>query len=141
MCNFTQLEHMKINDYYELTFSFNQEQVDLFAKITGDLNPIHINKDYASQNKFGRCIMHGFLSGSIFSRIIGMYFPGNGAIYLSQSMKFIKPMYVDNEYIAKVTVVESYDDKNRYNLKTSIYDNSSAELTIDGDAVVYYKLS
>ena len=130
---------MKNKQYYELKYSFTQEDVDLFAKVTGDLNPIHINEEYALKSRFGSRIMHGFLAGSIFSRIIGMYFPGNGAIYLSQSMKFLKPMFVNIEYIAKISVVESFAEKNRFNLKTSIYDNSSKELTIDGEAVIYYK--
>lgn len=127
------------NQFYETTFSFTQEQVDLFAQITGDLNPIHIDEEYASKSIFGSRIIHGFLSGSIFSKIIGMHFPGNGTIYLSQSMKFMKPMFVNIDYTAKVMVVESYEEKNRYSLKTTICDSISKETTLDGEAVIIYK--
>lgn len=130
---------MKNNQFYEITFSFTQEDVDLFAKVTGDNNPIHIDEEFALTSRFGSRIMHGFLSGSIFSRIIGMYFPGNGAIYLSQSMKFLKPMFVETNYLARVTVIECFNDKNRYTLQTIIFDCSTNEVTLDGEAVIFYK--
>ncbi len=130
---------MKINDFFEMNISYTQEQVNTFATITGDTNPIHIDEDYASKSIFGSRIIHGFLSGSIFSRIIGTYFPGNGSIYLSQSMKFLKPMYTETNYTVKVIIVNCDYEKSRYTLKTTIYNEISREEVLVGEALIFYK--
>ncbi|MCX6291725.1 MAG: MaoC family dehydratase [Bacteroidetes bacterium] len=132
---------MEINDSFELTFSFTQEQVNLFATVTGDFNPIHLDESYASESIFGTRVMHGFLAGSVFSKIIGMHFPGNGAIYLSQTMDFLKPMFVNRPYKAEVKVIECIFDKNRFRLKTTIVDCGNDEITIDGVALIRYKIN
>lgn len=130
---------MKDNEFFEIDFLYTQEQVNLFAELTGDNNPIHIDENYASKSIFGSRIIHGFLSGSIFSRIIGTYFPGNGSIYLSQSMKFLKPMYVDIKYIAKVMVIQSDYERNRYTLKTTVFNELTKEKALVGEALIFYK--
>ena len=129
---------MKVADSFELTFSFSQEQVDAFAEITGDKNPIHLDKGFAAKSIFARRIMHGFLSASVFSRIIGMHFPGNGAVYLSQNMRFLKPMFTGTEYKARVKVAAS-EAKNRYKLETVVSSPSTGEITIEGNAEILYK--
>ncbi|MCZ4696341.1 dehydrogenase [Ancylomarina euxinus] len=130
---------MKINDFFEMNICYTQEQVNSFATITGDTNPIHIDEDFASKSFFGSRIIHGFLSGSIFSRIIGTYFPGNGSIYLSQSMKFLKPMYTETNYTVRVIIVNCDYEKNRYTLKTTIHNKVSMEEALVGEALIYYK--
>jgi len=129
---------MKLNDYFEMPFSFTQKQVELFAKVTGDYNPIHLDDEYASKSIFKKKIMHGFLSASVFSKIIGMHFPGNGAVYLSQTMNFLQPMYAGMVYKAKVKVAECIEMKNRFVLETYVY-NSNEEITLDGKATIQYK--
>ncbi len=129
---------MKLAESFELTFSFSQEQVEAFAAITGDKNPIHLDKDFAAKSIFKKRIMHGFLSSSVFSRIIGMHFPGNGAVYLSQSMKFLRPMFTDIVYKANVKVVAS-DIKNRFKLETIITSTDNGEMTIEGSAWILFK--
>jgi acyl dehydratase len=79
---------MKINDSYIEYFSVNQDQVLAFSEITGDENPIHLDLEYAKNSIFKTVIVHGFLSGSIFSKIIGMYFPGERSVYLEQKLRF-----------------------------------------------------
>lgn len=131
---------MQIGDFREENIRFSQDQVLLFGKITGDYNPIHFDDAKAIEAKFERKIIHGFLSGSIFSKIIGMDFPGNGSIYLSQTMKFRKPMYVDHDYIARVEIIEIIKEKKRCILKTLVTEVSNGDLCIEGEAVVINKL-
>src|SRR6478752_7093968 len=88
---------------YTHGFSFSQEEVNRFAEVTGDCNPIHLDESYAASTAFKRPIMHGFLGGSIFSKVFGTLFPGEGTIYLKQSMSFVKPMYTDTAYEAVFT--------------------------------------
>lgn len=129
---------MELNEYFEMTFSFTQEQVELFARVTGDYNPIHLDDAYAAKSIFKTKIMHGFLSASVFSKIIGMHFPGNGAVYLSQTLDFVKPMYVNTSYKAIVKVIESITEKNRFILETTIHNNVNNEITLKGNALILY---
>lgn len=129
---------MQLNDSYTTSFIFSQEQVKAFAEITGDANPIHLDKDYAISTKFKMPIMHGFLSASIFSKIIGMNFPGEGSIYLKQNLQFMKPMFVDIEYLANVSVKNIDAVKKFILLETIISDLENNENTIIGEALVYY---
>ena len=69
---------------YEHEFSFSQDSVKRFAEVTGDNNPIHLDSVYAATTPFKKPIMHGFLSGSIFSKVFGTIYPGEGTIYLKQ---------------------------------------------------------
>ena len=98
---------LKVGDKYEYEFSYTQQDVELFARVTGDNNPIHIDAEFAKMTPFGRPIMHGFLSGAVFSKVFGTLFPGQGTIYMSQEMKFRAPMFVDTKYKAlfEVTLI------------------------------------
>jgi acyl dehydratase len=130
---------MELKETFKYKFSFSQREVDNFAIVTGDDNPIHIDKEQASISIFKRRIMHGFLSGSVFSKVFGTLWPGNGTIYLSQNMKFIKPMYVGQEYLAKFEVIDILS-KNRFLIST-IIKNEENEDTIGGEAVIKYDKS
>ena len=121
---------------YKHAFSFSQNDVEKFAEVTGDKNPIHLDNNYAAQTVFKRPIMHGFLGGSIFSKVFGTLFPGEGTIYLKQSMAFVKPMYVDTQYEAVFTVREVIKEKNRAIIDTIINELSSGDATIKGEATV-----
>jgi acyl dehydratase len=122
-----------IHDKIEETFSFSQDQVNRFIELTGDNNPIHHDVDYAAGTVFKKPIIHGFLSSSIFSKVLGIKMPGYGTIYLKQEMNFRKPMYVDTTYTCVIEILEI--EKNRARLSTQIF-NDKHELTIDGYAVV-----
>ena len=97
---------MEINDSFEYEFSFTQNDVNEFAKVTGDMNPIHIDEEIARQSLFKRRIIHGFLSGSVFSKVFGTIWPGSGTIYLNQQMTFLQPMYTEVNYLAKFSIIE-----------------------------------
>tara|TARA_R110002124_G_C8974716_1_gene515922 strand:+ start:80672 stop:81073 length:402 start_codon:yes stop_codon:yes gene_type:complete len=127
---------LELEDQFEYKFTFSQEDVDTFARVTGDVNPIHIDVEKASQSIFKTRIMHGFLGGSIFSRVFGTIWPGNGTIYLRQNMNFLKPMYVEKEYVAQFKVIEILS-KNRYLIST-VVKNEANENTIEGEAIIKY---
>ncbi|KYG82853.1 MaoC family dehydratase [Roseivirga echinicomitans] len=126
-----------VNTVFEYGFSFNQTDVENFAKASGDFNPIHLDAEYAKDTIFGRTIIHGFLSGSMFSKVFGTIFPGHGTIYLNQSLNFFKPMYTAEEYMAVFTVKEVYIEKRRALITTEIFD-SHKQVTISGEALIQH---
>lgn len=117
-------------------FLFTQEQVDAFALLTGDNNPIHWDTEYAATTPFKRPIIHGFLMGSIFSREFGMVLPGEGTIYVKQDMNFKRPMYVDTDYEAVFEFEHIDFEKAMATVKTSIRHAESGKVCMDGIAVV-----
>jgi Acyl dehydratase len=102
---------IKQGDVYTHSVEFKQEDVNKFAEITGDCNPIHLDAAYAANTIFKRPIVHGFLSGAVFSKVFGTLFPGEGTIYLSQEMKFLAPIFVDEPYEARFEVLEVNTEK------------------------------
>jgi acyl dehydratase len=121
---------------YTHDFKFTQEEVNRFAEVTGDKNPVHTDPAYAAKTMFKRPIMHGMLSASLFSKVFGTLFPGEGTIYLKQSLSFMKPMYVDTDYEAVFTVKEVMYDKNRAIIETLIKDKANGLVCTSGEAVV-----
>lgn len=126
---------IEINQVYKHSFSFSQKDVDGFAQVTGDKNPVHLNAEYAAKTMFKRPIMHGMLGASLFSKVFGTLFPGEGTIYLKQSLTFMKPMFVDTPYEAVFTVKELIREKNRAIIETQIIDDKGSVCTT-GEATV-----
>ncbi|MCS7004171.1 MAG: MaoC family dehydratase [Cytophagales bacterium] len=127
---------LKVGDSYEYLFSFSQEQVNAFSELTGDFNPLHHDKEFAAQTPFKEPIIHGFLAGSVFSKVLGMEFPGKGSIYVSQSMSFLRPMYVKKYYKAVFTVLNIDPTKKKGTIRTQIFDVEKNKQTIEGEAVI-----
>jgi acyl dehydratase len=135
-----QTQTMEKGQIYLETFSFAQEDVNQFAQITGDHNPIHIDPVYAATTLFGKPIIHGILGASVLSKILGMYFPGEGTIYLSQQVSFKRPMYVGVEYQAILTVKEVIKDKHQAMIETKIIEKGSGKTNLIGEACIMNKL-
>ncbi len=127
---------IEVNQVYTHEFSFSQEEVNQFAQVTGDKNPVHTDAEYAATTMFKRPIMHGMLSASLFSKVFGTLFPGEGTIYLKQSLNFLKPMYVDVSYEAVFTVKEVVLEKHRAIVETSIKDKITGVVCTSGEATV-----
>jgi acyl dehydratase len=127
---------IKVGQIYTHEFSFSQDEVNRFAEVTGDKNPVHLNAEYASKTMFKKPIMHGMLSASLFSKVFGTLFPGEGTIYLKQSLGFMKPMYVDTTYEAVFTVKELIPEKNRAIVETLIKDKNNGTICTNGEATV-----
>ena len=94
-------------DSYSKEFSFSFEQVRQFAELSGDTNPIHLDKEYAAGLGFADTIVHRFLTGSVLSKIIGTEFPGEGSIYLSQSLSFRAPVFPGEDLVAKMEILDA----------------------------------
>lgn len=114
---------------------FTQDEVIAFSELSLDKNPAHLDEDFAKDTIFGRRIVHGFLSGSLISAIIGTQLPGNGTIYLHQDMDFRKPVYVGELLTAQVKVVGIKPEKSILYLETKCF-NSQGDVAIEGSAVV-----
>jgi acyl dehydratase len=121
---------------YSHEFKFTQNEVIQFAEVTGDKNPVHTDAEYAAKTMFKRPIMHGMLSASLFSKVFGTLFPGEGTIYLKQSLNFLKPMYVETDYVAEFKVLDIIAEKNRAIVETTIKDKNSGLVCTSGEATV-----
>lgn len=128
-------EDLRIGQSYEMSRVFTQQEVADFAKLSYDTNPIHTDAEYARTTQFGQLIVPGFLTGSMFSAIIGTKFPGYGSIYLNQNMVFRKPVFPDQRVTAVVRVKELIPEKHRALLETNCYDEGQT-LLIEGTALV-----
>lgn len=119
------------------TFSktITEHDVYSFAGITGDFNSVHVNRVAAEQSMFGGQIAHGMLTASFISTVLGMYMPGPGTIYLSQNIKFLKPVFIGDTVLAQVEIVDIKGD--RVLLVTEVY-NQKDEKVISGEAWVLY---
>lgn len=115
--------------------AFTDEDVRNFANISLDRNPVHLNDEYAQNTIFKGRIVHGFLTGSLISAIIGTILPGEGTIYLNQTMNFRKPVRIGEMIKATVEIVGIREDKNILTLNTYC-ENEKGELVIEGSAVV-----
>jgi len=120
---------------YKHEFSFSEDDVVGFAKVSGDNNPIHLDEEYASKTIFKRRVVHGFLGGSVFSKVFGTIVPGEGTIYLSQTLKFMGPMYIGEKYIAVFDFTEVDVTKHRAKVQTKITDLNNNAIIL-GEALV-----
>lgn len=127
------MSKIKLGDTYTEKVRYTQANVDTFAQISGDNNPIHINPEYASKSIFGRCIVHGFFAGAVFSKVFGTQWPGEGTIYLYQEMKFMSPVFVEQDYDAVFEVVELDEVKHRGTIKCTLQD-ADGKIAIAGTA-------
>ena len=132
---------LSLHAIYEHEFYFTQEHVIRFAEASGDHNPLHLDENYAATTLFKRPIVHGFLGGSVFSKVFGTLWPGEGTIYLKQSLHFLRPMYVQEVYKAVFTVLDIDTHKNRALIKTEII-NLALKPLLTGEALIqHYTIS
>jgi 3-hydroxybutyryl-CoA dehydratase len=120
----------------QATFSKTLSETDIysFAGITGDLNPVHVNEEYAKTTKFGKRIAHGLLSASLICMPLGMYLPGPGTIQISQYLEFLKPVYINDTITVLLEVIEILE-KGRVKIRT-LLTNQHHDIVIDGYAIV-----
>ncbi len=130
---------LQIGDQFNHIFRYTQEDVNLFAKVSGDVNPLHIDAEAGKASIFGRNIIHGFLGGSVFTKIFGALWKADGHVYLKQTMQWLKPMFVDTDYEARITVKEIFPEKNRVLYDCAIFDKSSGEQCFTGEALLMNK--
>lgn len=130
----TPMKQLRIGDKAEFTKSITEEDVILFAKISGDDNPVHLDEEYAKQTFFKQRIAHGFLVGSLISAAIAKKLPGNGTIYLSQNLKFVAPVFLNDTITAQLEVIEF--PKGTQVVLSTICKNQDQKIVIEGTALV-----
>lgn len=128
-------ESISIGDKESFTRTITEADIINFAGITGDYNPVHVNKEYARETMFKDRIAHGMLTASFISTVIGMKLPGANTIYMSQEVSFKAPVYIGDTVTAEVEVVDKKDDKKIIDLKT-IIKNQDEKVVVDGSAKV-----
>ena len=132
------INNLKIGDQISLKRTFSSQDVELFSRLSSDTNPIHLNHNVAKASIFKKRIVHGMLVSSLFSAIIGTKLLGPGSIYLSQSLIFQNPIFLDEEITAIVKIIDIEDDKSIISCKTKCY-KEDGKLAIDGEAVILFR--
>jgi 3-hydroxybutyryl-CoA dehydratase len=123
-----------IDQTIETTNTTTKEDVHLFAQVTGDTNPVHLDDDYAATTSFGKTIAHGMLTAGFISAAIGTRLPGPGCIYLEQSLKFRAPVFIGDTVTTRLTIVDINVRRKRLTLKTECIVND--KVVVSGEAVI-----
>ena len=114
----------------------SDEDVRRFAEIVGDLNPVHLDEAFAENSFFKKRIVHGAFLGGLISKVLGMDFPGQGTIYISQTSIFKRPVYVDTTVRVEIKVTQVIPEKRRLVLDTHVL-NSDGDVCMTGSATVW----
>ena len=129
------ISELKVGDSAEFSKTISEADVYLYAGVSGDLNPAHINEAYARNTFFKTRIAHGMLSAGFISAVLGMQLPGPGSIYMRQELSFRAPVRIGDTVTARAEIIEINVEKNRVRLKTTCV-NQEGTLVIDGEALV-----
>jgi 3-hydroxybutyryl-CoA dehydratase len=127
--------NIKPGDSATYSKTITDEDIRAFASLAGDDNSVHLSDEYARKTRFGRRIAHGMLGASLISTVIGTRLPGSGSIYLSQSFRFVAPVFPGDTVTAKATVKSIKEGKPIVTLET-VCTNQHGETVITGEAVV-----
>lgn len=119
------------------TKQINEEDVQKFSDLTGDVNPVHMNEEYAKTTRFKQRIAHGVISAGIISALVGNKIMGVGAIYVSQELKFLAPVFIGDTLTASGEVVERYEEKRRIKVKMEVH-NQDGKLVTEGYGVILH---
>lgn len=128
----------QVGDSAEVTREITQEDVQTFASLSGDDNPLHLDASFAARTRFRQPIAHGMLTASLISAVIGTRLPGPGGIYLSQELKFVRPVFIGDRVTARAEILDIRPDKPILRLRTTCI-NQRGETVITGEAVVMYE--
>jgi 3-hydroxybutyryl-CoA dehydratase len=126
---------LKIGDKFSTSKQITDSVVRAFAELSGDYNPIHLDEEFAAKTRFGKRIAHGMISGALISAVLGYEFKERKIVYLSQTLKFTAPVFLDDTVTATATVKNIREDKPIVTLET-ICANQNGETVVKGEAVV-----
>jgi acyl dehydratase len=113
-------EEIELNKVFSFKKKFSREDVLNFAELSGDINPLHIDSEYGDKSIFGRNIVHGMLISSLFSKMVGVYCPGENSLYLSQSLEFRKPLFFNEEIEVRAKVIKKISSVKVVEMKMEI---------------------
>lgn len=128
------IDQLAVGDTASLNGSFSQQDIDAFARISGDDNPAHVDAEWAEASAFGGRVAHGILTAGLISAVLGTQLPGPGAIYMSQTLKWLAPVRPGDALTAIVTVTQIIAEKKRVVLETIVQKDGETVLT--GEALV-----
>lgn len=126
---------IQVGERASITRTISQDDIQRFADLVGDSNPVHLDEAFASSTRFGRRIAHGMWPASLISAVLGTRLPGPGTIYLNQTLRFRAPVYAGDTVTAAVEVVELGDRGPKATLRTTCV-NQNGEIVLEGDALV-----
>lgn len=127
------LEDLEIGMSDSLEKTISATDVETFAALSGDNNPIHLDDEYAQSTAFGQRIVHGMFSAALISAVAGTKLPGAGGVYFSQELKFRKPIFIDDTVIATLTITDINQRRGRVTMDTQVH--VKGVLVVSGAAV------
>lgn len=130
-----ELRGLRIGDEAKDEKIITKEDVQTFANVTGDHNPVHLDEDYAKDTMFKKCIAHGMLSAGLISKVIGTQLPGYGTIYLGQTLNFKKPVYI-GDTITTVVSIQKINPEKRLLILDTYCKNQKDKVVLEGEATV-----
>ncbi|HEX8736582.1 MAG TPA: MaoC family dehydratase [Pyrinomonadaceae bacterium] len=126
---------LKIGDKFSTSKQITDAVVRAFAELSGDYNPIHLDEEFAAKTRFGKRIAHGMISGALISAVLGYELKDRKIVYLSQTMKFTAPVFIDDTVTATATVTNVREDKHIVIVET-ICTNQNNEVVVKGEAAI-----
>jgi 3-hydroxybutyryl-CoA dehydratase len=132
-------DEIKLNQEKIFHILVTEEMINNFGKLSGDLNPLHMDENYAKNTNFGRRVCHGMLLTSFFSQLVGMYIPGKNALYLSQSVNFVSPCFIGDNITIHGKVIDKSNSTKIITIATNIFNDQSKNL-VSGIAKVVVRV-
>ncbi len=126
----------QVGDGYKFERFISAEDVQRFAEAVGDLNPVHLDVEFAEKSFFKKRIVHGAFLAGLISKVLGMDFPGQGTIYISQNSIFKRPVYVDTTVTVEVKVTQVLAEERRLVLDTNVL-NAEGKICLSGSAIIW----
>lgn len=126
---------LKIGDKFSTSKQITDAVVRAFAELSGDFNPIHLDEEFAAKTRFGKRIAHGMISGALISAVLGYELKDRKIVYLSQTLKFTAPVFIDDTVTATAIVTNVREDKNIVIVET-ICTNQNGEMVVKGEAAI-----
>jgi acyl dehydratase len=126
---------LKIGDKFSVSKQITDAVVRAFAELSGDYNPIHLDDEFAAKTRFGKRIAHGMISGALISAVLGYELKDRKIVYLSQTLKFTAPVFIDDTVTATATVTNIREDKNIVTVET-VCANQNGETVVRGEAAI-----
>lgn len=127
-----------VGETASLSKTISTGDIEQFAEVTGDVNPVHVNEEFAKKTRFGGRIAHGMWAAALISAVLGTRLPGPGTIYLNQTLSFKAPVLPGDTITARVKVVRVREDKRILTLET-VCENQKSERVLEGEAIVLYE--
>lgn len=133
-----EFKDLKIGMFEEVGKTITEADVVNYAGLSLDINPIHLNNEYAKNSIFKERIAHGMLTSGLISAVLGTKLPGEGSIYLSQTLKFVAPVKIGDTVTAKAEIIDINSEKRIITLKTTCV-NQDKNIVVDGEAKILKK--